>query len=100
MIYGEGKKAFIRLQKAIATATDDLSLFAWSEESASSVDYVWVRPGLFHVEPLRGILADSPSQFSGCHKLRNVNCPAHFDCRSFVMANRDVQFTAYLTYSG
>jgi heterokaryon incompatibility protein (HET) len=30
LIYGEGKKAFIRLQEAIAQSTDDFSLFAWS----------------------------------------------------------------------
>ncbi|KAF2624904.1 hypothetical protein BU25DRAFT_296997, partial [Macroventuria anomochaeta] len=29
MQYGEGEEAFVRLQKEIIYATDDLSLFAW-----------------------------------------------------------------------
>ncbi|KAK1760153.1 heterokaryon incompatibility protein-domain-containing protein [Echria macrotheca] len=57
MLYGEGSKAFLRLQEEILKETDDHSLFAWR----ASVE----------AEPLgefslRGLLANSPSEFSAC----------------------------------
>lgn len=36
MIYGEGSKAFIRLQEEIMRNTDDETLFAWKEKGAST----------------------------------------------------------------
>lgn len=55
MLYGEGSKAFIRLQEEILKETDDQSLFAWraSPESAQAAPY-------------RGILAASPDEFIDC----------------------------------
>ena len=50
MIYGEGSKAFIRLQEEILKKTTDLSLFAWQ-----------VRPDTVY----HGILAESPAEFLG-----------------------------------
>jgi len=53
MIYGEGGKAFLRLQDEIVKQRQDDSLFAWraSEQSASEVPY-------------RGLFASSPSEFA------------------------------------
>jgi len=48
MIYGEGSKAFIRLQEEILKNTTDLSLFAW--QARADTGY-------------RGILAESPAEF-------------------------------------
>ena len=53
LLYGEGEKAFERLQLAIIQATSDESIFAWYDPKlrhSSSYDYF-------------GILARSPSQF-------------------------------------
>lgn len=53
MIYGEGHRAFIRLQEAIAQETNDLSLFAWTEQKPTAGGF-------------RGLLAKSPAEFSQC----------------------------------
>ena len=53
MMYGEGRKAFIRLQEEIVKQTQDDSLFAWraSQQSASETPY-------------RGLFASSPKEFA------------------------------------
>jgi hypothetical protein len=48
-IYGEGKKAFIRLQEEIARQTNDLTLFAWKQ--------------LDTAQTYRGIFARAPDEF-------------------------------------
>jgi ankyrin repeat protein len=48
MLYGEGAKAFVRLQEEILKAADDLSLFVWKEEGADRSS---------------GLLAPSPRAF-------------------------------------
>ncbi|KFY77505.1 hypothetical protein V499_03135 [Pseudogymnoascus sp. VKM F-103] len=50
MLYGEGQRAFIRLQEEIMKHSADHSLFAWSSNE----------PGA------RGLLARSPADFVGC----------------------------------
>ncbi|WDK11025.1 HET domain-containing protein [Colletotrichum graminicola] len=67
LLYGEGKKAFIRLQEEIINATTDQSIFAWAEPYPSN-DY----PYLDHEEYNRvfsiseyGIIAVSPRMFEG-----------------------------------
>ncbi|KAH6847019.1 putative ankyrin repeat-containing protein [Chaetomium sp. MPI-CAGE-AT-0009] len=48
MLYGEGVKAFIRLQEEILKVTDDLSLFVWKEEGADrSTGLLAPSPGAF-----------------------------------------------------
>ena len=51
LLYGEGEKAFYRLQEEIAKESDDVSLFAWS--------------GIPH--PNSSLLASSPDAFLGLH---------------------------------
>src|SRR6266567_9141134 len=46
--YGEGKRAFIRLQEGIIMQNNDLTLFAWRANST---------------EEFRGILAQTPEEF-------------------------------------
>ncbi|KAI9932591.1 hypothetical protein ASPWEDRAFT_122800 [Aspergillus wentii DTO 134E9] len=53
MIYGEGEKAFVRLQEEIMKSSDDQSIFAWTDTNASPT-------------ALRGLLASSPSDFARC----------------------------------
>ena len=59
MLYGEGKKAFHRLQLEIIRTSDDQSIFAWGCNSIS------VRAG--------SILADEPNFFRGCDKMELMN---------------------------
>lgn len=51
LLYGEGSRAFIRLQEEIMKSSIDHSLFAWVDEDAPE-------------EEMRGVLARSPSVFS------------------------------------
>ena len=54
MLYGEGKKAFHRLQLEIIRSSDDQSIFAWCNEAK-------MRPG--------SILAEDPSFFKHCSEM-------------------------------
>ncbi|KAI0530430.1 heterokaryon incompatibility protein-domain-containing protein [Xylaria digitata] len=68
LIYGEGQKAFVRLQEEIAKESCDLSLFAWQQLDLS--------------QNYRGILARSPAEFSNCrgikHQIKNAVVPTEF----------------------
>ncbi|KAI8630794.1 heterokaryon incompatibility protein-domain-containing protein [Xylariaceae sp. FL1651] len=57
MIYGEGARAFPRLQEEIAKQSCDLSLFAWQQDGPYPL--------------YRGVLARSPSEFAKCHNLKH-----------------------------
>ena len=60
LLYGEGGKAFLRLQEEIIKQTDDHSIFAWPMPS-----------NLLGT----GLLADSPAAFATCRRVRNVPHP-------------------------
>lgn len=72
LLYGEGKKAFIRLQQEIMKETHDFSLFAWGVlgppntpdqiDTGESVSHLvsWQK----NTSPLKGLLADSPRLFA------------------------------------
>ena len=53
MLYGEGGKAFIRLQEEIMKHSDDHSIFAWTSSESG----------------YRGLLAKSPAYFSKCRNI-------------------------------
>jgi hypothetical protein len=53
LLYGEGHKAFIRLQEEIMRKSEDQSILAW-QDTRQSADAL----------PVRGILASSPTYFS------------------------------------
>lgn len=55
LLYGEGKKAFLRLQEEIVGNSNDLSLFAWISNDDSQFS---------------GLFADSPGNFRYGHSLR------------------------------
>ncbi|KAK0723401.1 heterokaryon incompatibility protein-domain-containing protein, partial [Lasiosphaeria miniovina] len=80
MIYGEGENAFRRLQEAVAMATNDMSLFAWSD------------PSLHSTVSFHGIFATSPALFAQCEGLVNSFSPSHYDLRAFSITNRGVKF--------
>ncbi|CAJ2512256.1 Uu.00g052710.m01.CDS01 [Anthostomella pinea] len=62
LLYGEGVKAFIRLQEEICKQSSDLSLFAWT---APFDDIDPLAPS----QAYRGILSASPAEFKSCHTI-------------------------------
>lgn len=61
MLYGEGSRAFIRLQEEIMHESNDLTLFAWCASSYSNPQHY------------RGILALSPQEFANCGSIKMGN---------------------------
>jgi hypothetical protein len=86
LIYGEGSKAFKRLQEAIAQETNDLSLFAWTSELDTA------RP-----QKYRGLFAVSPSEFERCDTLERIDNTVDTPTNPFVLTNKGVQMTARLS---
>ncbi|KAI1126974.1 heterokaryon incompatibility protein-domain-containing protein [Nemania abortiva] len=68
LIYGEGRKAFMRLQEEIAKDSCDLSLFAWQQTDSS--------------QKYRGVLATSVAEFLNCreikHRIQGAIIPTEF----------------------
>lgn len=61
LLYGEGKRAFTRLQQEIMRGSDDQSLFAWGvPESPYSIEQFH---GTLSANETYGLLADSPRDF-------------------------------------
>lgn len=92
MLYGEGAKAFLRLQDAIAAETNDLSLFAWQCEDSMNDKKEHIKEDEFGIisMPSRfgGIFASSPLDFRHC-----ITIKQHRDRRyyKFTMASDGVQ---------
>jgi hypothetical protein len=69
LLYGEGNKAFIRLQEEILRTTDDYSLFAWRAITSDKSTY-------------RGLLARSPIEFRDCGSIERENILSKFPISS------------------
>jgi hypothetical protein len=65
LLYGEGSKAFIRLQEEILRTTDDYSLFAWCATTSEHSTY-------------RGLLARHPEEFQHCRSIEHENVVSTF----------------------
>ncbi|KAK1981317.1 heterokaryon incompatibility protein-domain-containing protein [Colletotrichum cereale] len=85
MIYGEGHKAFQRLQEEIVKETDDMSLFAWLAASGSKQLY-------------RGAFAGSPSEFAHCTTLEQRS-RMDITLTPFSITNRGVSFNVIVCSS-
>jgi hypothetical protein len=81
MVYGEGDKAFARLQEEIMKASDDTTLLAWGYK------YPWY--GRIEAE---SILASSPASFVNCQDLVPCELPV-FRRPSFSMTQKGLVFT-------
>ena len=88
MLYGEGAKAFVRLQEEIIKQTDDHSIFAWPLLSKSQV----------------GLFAQSPAAFVGCGNIETVppppisssaNIPSS-SAMSFAICNRGLSINLFI----
>ncbi|KAF2809939.1 HET-domain-containing protein [Mytilinidion resinicola] len=75
LLYGEGRKAFLRLQEEIIKTSDDESLFAWSLRSLVSTD---------------GILAPSPAEFSKSSSIEAI--PGHGG-HEYSLTNKGLKIT-------
>lgn len=62
LIYGEGKRSFVRLQQAILDQEEDYSILAWSGAGDSC-------------DSLAGLLASSPADFSMNSYLETLTVP-------------------------
>lgn len=65
LLYGEGTKAFVRLQEEIIKESNDLTLFAWRIDTGHASQRHW------------GILAPSPSAFADCNDIEPWVDPMH-----------------------
>ncbi|PMD32713.1 HET-domain-containing protein [Hyaloscypha variabilis F] len=89
MLYGEGGKAFIRLQEEIAREANDLTLFAWqarAQKSSSSGD--------ISVQKYRGILATSPAEFLNAGTI--VAGDDKRFTKEFLMTNKGLRINSWL----
>jgi hypothetical protein len=86
LLYGEGSKAFIRLQEEIMRNSDDQSIFAWSNPAPANGR---------RISPM-SLLAKSPSLFQNSNVV-----PVRQKKRSepYVMTNAGLQLTGILWYN-
>jgi hypothetical protein len=76
LLYGEGQKAFVRLQEEIIKNNPDLSIFAWSNSSSPKFS---------------GLLAQTPDWFIGCHDLQAAPS-IDIAYREFTVTNQGIRF--------
>jgi hypothetical protein len=84
MMYGEGTKAFARLQEEIVKETTDLSVFAWKAQEGTDIPY----------QDFRGVLAQSPAEFAHCRNLSRA--PSMRYGYEFSMTNKGLRLETYL----
>jgi ankyrin repeat protein len=82
MLYGEGERAFIRLQEEIMRISDDHSLFAWRSE-----------------EDHGGILAISPAAFADSGNIIPVS-PTYGTSNSATLSSRGINLSLRFVNSG
>lgn len=82
LLYGEGGKAFLRLQEEIMKSSDDESIFAWVNPDAQDNE-------------LSGLLAKNPSYFSKSSEI--IYYQDFEDREPYVMSNRGLSITLHLS---
>jgi hypothetical protein len=99
LLYGEGKKAFARLQEAIMKTSDDQSLFAWGlPENVKTMQQYLDTYDNPPITEWRGLFADSPSEFTHCERIHTLE-----DVQSVVppiVSNNGVRIELQLTQPG
>ncbi|CAG8955292.1 hypothetical protein HYFRA_00011274 [Hymenoscyphus fraxineus] len=83
LVYGEGPRAFLRLQEEIIKETNDLTLFAWQAEVDTLLD-----------TPYRGILAKSPLEFKTAKTITSNY--SHKTNPEFAMTNKGLKIRTIL----
>ncbi|KIO06384.1 hypothetical protein M404DRAFT_480734 [Pisolithus tinctorius Marx 270] len=97
VLYGEGKKAFLRLQIEVMRISNDQSIFAWKDSATCSVRWT------------SGVLADDPFFFRGCHDVIKME-PKEFyegllllwesDAKELVTNQEDEGIPAFIVTNG
>ena len=82
LLYGEGERAFLRLQQEIMKDSDDESIFAWVEPLANPERY-------------SGLLAENPSAFAKSGDI--IHYKDFEDREPYVMSNRGLSITLHLS---
>ena len=88
LLYGEGERAFIRLQEEIVRNSDDLSLLAW----VSSKDDIPANADCYS-----GIFAQHPRDFKASNNLALTNDVKFTP--EYTMTNKGLKIQTQLTYS-
>ena len=96
MIYGEGAKAFMRLQEEIAKQSCDLSLFAWTAELPQSDESDMLSENTR--EEYRGLFARSPREFYNCGTIIPGQMGGLME-RDFTITNKGVRMETTLVRS-
>ncbi|KAE9362962.1 HET-domain-containing protein, partial [Stipitochalara longipes BDJ] len=84
LLYGEGEKAFIRLQEEIIRGSDDQSIFAW-EWNKEEAGYAW----------FSGPLANSPARFRKSGNI--IPLPSNAARQPYTMTNKGLRIETDLT---
>ncbi|KAF2727826.1 HET-domain-containing protein, partial [Polyplosphaeria fusca] len=86
LLYGEGEKAFTRLQEEIMKDSEDQSLFCWRPPNASEI---WDLDLILPIRPEegRGIFARHPSEFSDAGAVR----PSSSRGEPYTLTNKGVR---------
>ena len=89
LLYGEGQKAFYRLQMEIMDQLDDESLFAWQDDPSTAESAT------------HGLLAKSPSKFAACGNIVCTQTPSRLQSPPIRMTSRGAEVFSELseTYS-
>jgi hypothetical protein len=89
LLYGEGQKAFYRLQMEIMDQLDDESLFAWQDDPSTAESAT------------HGLLAKSPSKFAACGNVVATQTPSRMESPPIRMTSRGAEVFSELseTYS-
>ncbi|KAF4915188.1 Vegetative incompatibility protein HET-E-1 [Colletotrichum viniferum] len=85
LLYGEGSRAFIRLQEAIMKETDDQSIFAWAKADTDT-----------EKEHLSGLLADSPASFHESIGIRPLPPVLSGETQPTTISSQGVNITLFL----
>ena len=85
MLYGEGPKAFMRLQEEIIKTSNDLSIFAFPYGTASHGPYLDLS------QPYCDLFATSPRNFIGCGHLVDMETDVHWN-DAFALTNKGLYF--------
>ncbi|KAF4912493.1 Vegetative incompatibility protein HET-E-1 [Colletotrichum fructicola] len=86
LLYGEGQRAFARLQSEILQETNDLSLLAWTSETTD--------PG--RQRSYDGVFAESPAQFAACLYRTISNTPPLIDDVDVVVTRANLMVSTTL----
>ncbi len=87
MLYGEGKKAFFRLQEQIIQNSNDLSIFAFLH--GSSKDDLDSRFNI--LQPYCDLFATCTGDFMGCKDLVHTRMDVHWN-NAFPLTNKGINF--------